>query len=150
MGDYLLIRKILYVSICLAFFACSNFLSNKKIVIKVRKIERFYLKATPIMNSSELSYNEYQYLDAFIIYLNKHPEVNINVISYRDGGNIEYLENRNCEATSLATNYLISKGISMDRITNLFGHLDKSYQNLPSGKSSRNCWLEIQVYYPKD
>lgn len=148
MGGCLLIKLFLYIVIIISLLSCS-FLANKKIIVKPRKIERFYLKATPIMNSSELTAVVYQYLDAFVEYANQHREAKINVISYRDGGNNEYLDNRNCEATSFARDYLVSQGIPMDRITYLFGHLDKSYQNLPNGKTSRNCWLEIQVYYPK-
>ena len=142
-----MIRRILYIAIIISLLGCS-FLANKKIVVKPRKIERFFLKATPIMNTSELTAVVYQYLDAFVEYSDKHPEVKINVISYRDGGYTEYLENRNCEATEFATDYLISQGVARNKITHLFGHLDKTYQNLPSGKASRNCWLEIQVYYP--
>ncbi|MFH1051886.1 MAG: hypothetical protein V1779_13270 [bacterium] len=119
--------------------------------IEINKLYRFYTTSSPIVNTSDLGSKEYKFLESAIDTMKKDTKLKINIVSFREEGYYDLINNENCSVTKIARDYLMQKGIEQNRITHAFGKadLDKniSHQGLAVGKSTSNCWLEIQLYY---
>ncbi len=142
-------KSILVIIIFLILCSCAS----TPHILETNKIYKFYTTSSPITNTSDLGAKEYKFLESAIDTMKKDIQLKINIVSYREEGYYDMIDNENCTITKIARDYLLQKGIELIRITHVFGRADFdkniSHQQLMTGKSSSNCWLEIQLYYSK-